>query len=62
MNTKLNKTLQIAKSILLSSTVSACMVSSAVAAEAAHSPVDPSTLAMFAIGLASLVATRKRVR
>ncbi|MEM8499304.1 MAG: PEP-CTERM sorting domain-containing protein [Pseudomonadota bacterium] len=62
MNMKLNKTLSIIKSISLATIVSACMVSSAVATEAAQSPIDPSTLAMFAIGLASLVATRRRVR
>lgn len=62
MNTKLNKTLNITKSVLLATLVSVCMVNSALATQAAQSPIDPSTLAMFAIGLASLVATRKRVR
>ncbi len=37
-------------------------VSTAYAANAVVTSVDPSTLAMFAIGFASLVATRKRVR
>lgn len=37
-------------------------VSTAYAANAVVTSVDPSTLAMLAIGLASLVATRKRVR
>ncbi|MFK7733018.1 MAG: hypothetical protein AB8B48_15465 [Pseudomonadales bacterium] len=62
MNTTLNKMIQVTKSVSLATLVSACMVSSVAAAEAAQSPIDPSTLAMFAIGLASLVATRKRVR
>ncbi len=38
------------------------MVSTAFAATAVAHSVDPSTLALLAIGMVSLVATRKRVR
>jgi len=38
------------------------MASTAFAANVVVTSADPSTLVMFAIGLASLVATRKRVR
>ncbi len=62
MSKKLCKATQIAKSAAQVCLLSVSTVSAAFAAEAAHSPIDPSTLALFAIGLASLVATRKRVR
>lgn len=46
----------------LAALISGSMVATAYAADAVARTADPSTLALFAIGLASLVATRKRVR